>query len=217
MIATILAISAIHEDSPKEAFLKAMENYSKLKSFSADLIHDKSSGLFPGKYEQHLEYIKESGFKLVVKGQKSGDRPKEIAPDYYCDGKNVTTVGGPGGVQALNTDPNITPGYEVTGGLIMTWLLNTPNKRVLMNPPQGIEFQFSWGKKDTWRDHKVSEIVIKVIAGSVDNSISVYFDPERKHLLGNEYKAGEQSGWMEYKGQMDNPKLDAAGFKASSG
>lgn len=213
MLTTLIALAAMREDSPKDAFFQAMDHYAKLDSFSAELVHDKSSGLFPGKYRQTFEFVKGKGFKLVVTGLKGGDRPKDIAPDYYCDGKDVTTIGHADGTRPLNIDPNLSPGYEVTGGLIMTWLTNSPNMEMLRNPPQGIEFQFEWGKKETWHDQKVSEITIKVQAGSVANSIDIYFDPERKHLIGDEYKAGEQTGWMEYKGQKDNPKIDAAGFK----
>lgn len=212
MIATILSLASLIEDSPKQAFQNAMSNYSKMTSFSADLVHDHSSGLFPGKYEQHLDFVKGKGFKLVVTGLK-GTRPSDCAPDYFCDGKDVTTIGRNEGTRALNQDANISPGYEVSGGLILTWLLESPNKDIFNNPPNGVKFNFSWGKDTSWHSQKVSEIVVKVEVEKVSNSVSIFFDPEQKQMVGFEYVADKQTGWMMYKNQKQNPSIDPSSFK----
>lgn len=212
MITTILTLASLIEDSPKEAFQKAMENYSKMASFSSDLVHDHSSGLFPGKYQQHLDFVKGKGFKLVVTGLK-GERPADCAPDYFCDGKDVTSVGKHEGTRPLNEDSNISAGYEVSGGLILSWLLETPNKNVFNNPPAGVKFDFSWGKSKTWHDQSVSEIIIKIDVDKVSNTVNVFFDPERKQMLGYQYVADKQTGWMMYKNQKQNPNIDPSSFK----
>jgi hypothetical protein len=53
------------DDSAKEAFLTAMESYSKLESISVEIQHDNSSGLFSGKYHQQLVFKKDKGFSWL--------------------------------------------------------------------------------------------------------------------------------------------------------
>ena len=109
MITSILALivlSSEPEISAKDAFTQTLDNYGKMDSFSTDIEHDSSSGLFSGKYRQHLDFKKEKGFKLIVTGLKGAVRPDNVAPDYYGDGAVVTTVGRFAGVKPLNKDAN---------------------------------------------------------------------------------------------------------------
>lgn len=196
--------------SPKEAFVQTLDTYAKLDSFSADLEHDNSSGLFSGKYQQHLEFKKGKGFRFVVTGLK-GSRPDNVAPDYYCDSEVVTTKGKFEGVRPINKDANTAPGYEVSGGVVMTWLLDSPMKTMFNTPPKGFDLKFSWGKRTEWHGQKVEEVVLTVVNEGV-TSASYFIAPNHKHLVGYEWTRDGKTGITTYKNQKDNLAVDEKGF-----
>ncbi len=210
-----VCLALTHEDSAKDVFLTTMEHYSKLDSLSVDIDNDNSSGLFSGKYRQQLAFKKGKGFKLVSTELYSGKRPENVSPDYYCDGTTVTTVGRLEGTRALNKDANIMPGYEVSGGLIMTWLLDSPTKSFFSKPPSGIEVTMAWGSRKTWHDEKVVEVVLTATMVSQKESsvVSIFLDPEHKKMIGDEWTREGKTGWMLYKNQKDNPDVNPADFK----
>ena len=213
-LATILFFKPL-DDATKKSFLNTMESYAKLDSFSVDIEHDNSSGLFPGKYHQHLDFKKGKGFKLAVTSLNGQERPKDVAPDFYCDGADVTTVGRFDGTHPINKDSNISPGYEVSGGLVMIWLMDSPEKQFFSKPPAGMEIDLVPGKRTMWKELPVSEIVMSVKIGDKDDksSISVFFDSGKKKLIGYEWTREGKTGWMLYKNQKDNPAVDASTFK----
>ena len=199
--------------SAKEVFLKTMDHYGKLDSFSADLEHDYSSGLFAGKYKQHLEFKKGKGFTLIVTSHKGSNRPKDVAPDYFCDGVDVMTKVTHEGVRPLNKDPNLMPGYEVTGGLIVTWLLDSSTKRFFSKPPNGVETSIEWGPRETWHEQKVDEIVFKMKMGKESNTVSLFIDPDHKKFIGTEAMNNGKLGYMLYGNQKENSTVNAKAFK----
>ena len=218
MITTTLATFLFFkpfDDATKKVFLDKMESYAKLDSLSIDIEHDNSSGLFSGKYRQHLDFKKGKGFKLAVTSLNGQERPKDVAPDYYCDGTDVTTVGRYDGTMPINKDSNTSPGYEVSGGIIMMWLMDSPGRHFFSVPPPGMELELSTGQRSTWKEMKVAEIVITVkIGGQNDKStLSAFLDSERKKLIGYEWTRDGKTGWMLYKNQKDNPPVDASTFK----
>ncbi|MEI8281599.1 MAG: hypothetical protein WCG75_04255 [Armatimonadota bacterium] len=200
------------ELSAKDAFVQTLNNYAKLESFSADLEQDNSSGLFSGKYHQHLEFKKGKGFKLVVTGLKEA-RPDNVAPDYYCDGDDVSIKGRNDRVDPINKDKNIAPGYEVSGGVVMSWLLDSPMKVMFTKPPEGFDLQFSWGKRTEWKGIKVKEVVMTRKIGGRSTSACYFIAPDHKHLVGFEWTRDGKTGILEYKNQKDNPKIDAKDLK----
>jgi hypothetical protein len=199
--------------SAKDVFLQTMARYGKMDSFSTDIEHDNSSGLFPGKYKQHLDFKKGKGFKLVVTGLKKTDSRDNIAPDYYCDGEDVTTVGRKDGTKPLNKDPNIGPGYEVSGGLIVTWLLDSPTKGFFDKPPTGMKFDMDWGQRKVWHEEKVDEVVLKISSGDTTLLVSLFVDPDHKRLVGNEWTNNGKLGYMLYRNQKENRSVNPASFK----
>ena len=218
MIATSLAAVLFLkplDDATKKVFVDAMDSYAKLDSLSIDIEHDNSSGLFPGKYHQHLDFKRGKGFKLAVTSLNGQERPKDVAPDFYCDGADVTTVGRFDGTHPINKDSNISPGYEVSGGLVMMWLMDSPSRQFFSKPPAGMELELSTGQRSTWKEIKVAEIVISVKIGGQDDksTLSAFLDSERKKLVGYEWTREGKTGWMLYKNQKDNPTVDASTFK----
>ena len=217
MINSAALFVLFHSDlSAKDAFIKTLDNYSKLESFSAYLEHDNSSGLFSGKYHQHLDFKRGKGFKFVVTDLK-GDRPDNVAPDYYCDGAQVSIKGRNDRIVPINKDSNVAPGYEVTGGVVMTWLLDTPMKTMFAKPPEAFDLKFSWGKRTEWLGEKVEEVVITVTMAERTNSASYFLNPDHKHLVGNEWVRDGMKGTMVYKNQKDNPTVNEKGFVPPAG
>jgi hypothetical protein len=148
-----------------------------------------------------------------VTGIKGAARPDNVAPDYYCDNVNVTSVGRLNGVRPINKDPNLMPGYEVSGGLIMTWLLDSATKSFFSKPPEGMDFTMSWGKRTTWHGEKVAEVVLSMKMGAEKSDVNVFLDVAKKKFVGNEWTRGGKTGWMMYKNQKDNPEVNPADFK----
>ena len=199
--------------SAMAVFTQTLARYEKLDSFSTDIEHDFSSGLFPGQYKQHLEFKRGKGFKLVVTSLRVAAIKDKIAPDYYCDGVNVTTVGRFDGTQPINKDANSSPGYEVSGGLIMTWLLDSPLKGLLDKPREGMKIEADWGPRKLWHDEKVDEIIFKVTMGG-DSTVSHFFlDPDHKRLIGNEWFNVSKLGYKIYRNQKENPLVNPGSFK----
>lgn len=213
--ATVLSLCTLKTPgaSAKDVFMQTMERYAKLDSFSTDIEHDFSSGLFPGKYKQHLDFKKGKGFKLVVITSKESDGKDKIAPDFYCDGVDVTTVGRFDGTKPINKDANSMPAYEVSGGLIMTWLLDSPSKGLFTKPPEGMKVDIGWGKRKSWHNEKVDEITFKMTAGEQTPLVSFFLDPEHKRLVGNEWIANGKVGFMIYRSQKANPAVNPSIFE----
>jgi hypothetical protein len=200
----------------KAVFLQTMERYAKLDTFSTDIEHDFSSGLFPGKYRQHLEFKRGKGFKLVAKSPLGIDRPKGVADDYYCDGAEVTSVGRFSGTRPINKDNNTVPGYEVTGGLILTWLLDSPTKGFYDQPPKEIKISVDWGKRKTWHNQQVVEVIYKVTIEKDTQVVSFFLDPSHVRLIGDEAMNNGKLGYMLYQNQKVSPKVNEGSFKAPS-
>ena len=192
-----------------------MESYSKLDSLSIDIEHDNSSGLFPGKYHQHLEFKRSKGFKLAVTGLQGKERPQDVAPDYYCDGFDVTAIGRFKSTKPINKDTNTSPGYEVSGGIIMMWLMDSPGKQFFSKPPAGMDIELTAGQRTIWKDLKITEVVISVKMGGQDDesTFSAFLDTAKKKLLGCEWTREGKVGTTVYKNQRDNPAVNVAAFK----
>ncbi len=148
---------------PKEALIALKARYEGLSAFEATIVHHESSGLFPGDYQQSLTWTKPGAFTLKVTKPATGQT--RTAGDFTSDGANVTTVGGTGypnaGTRPLNTDKNLSPGYEVSGGPIMSWLLKSPQSNFYINPPEGIKASLAGDKPMTWHGVKVLVIDVK--------------------------------------------------------
>jgi hypothetical protein len=194
--------------SPLETLREVRKNYEALSSFKCRIVHHNSSGLFPGDFEQELSWETPAKFSLkVIKPSKA----KVQAPNYTCDGRNVTSEGGKdawNGTDPINTDPNHSPGWEVSGGLAMAWLMKTPSADYFMNPPAPIKLDYAWGKTTKWQGVPVSEVVGSIAVQSEKGTISLFLTPDRRYLVGYRYTQGKFGGHMRYADiQLDGKPL----------
>jgi hypothetical protein len=105
------------------------------------------------------------------------------------------------------------PGYEVTGGLIFTWLLNSPTIALFTKPPEGVTVAIDWGHRESWHDQKVSEITFKMGMGKESSEASLFLDPDHKRFIGMEAKNNGKLGYMLYRNQKENPSVNPGSFK----
>lgn len=129
--------------------------------------HHGDSGLFPGDYEQKLQWRKGGVFDLVVtkKNPVMPSSPGSICPDFHADGSKVVARKPDRSLQteALEPAPNDSPGWEVSGGLIIGWLQRTWSSKMVLDGltgPNGekVVFQHKWGARQSWRGMRVTEI-----------------------------------------------------------
>lgn len=205
---TLLAALTILSENPKDVLKTIQEEYQQLNSFSMDIEHHNSSGLFPGSYQQALAW---RGRRFELKVTKASDfkpvdsHPGGLAPNYKCDGTSVAS--NPGSVREINTDANSMPGWEVSGGFILSWLMKTPSANFLVEPPKGFAIEYSFGPTTQWKDLAVNEIILSMSAGGRKAGMSLYVSPDRKSFLGFESKEITNPGWAIYRNQRRNPNL----------
>lgn len=193
----IAAILLCQAQTTADVLKGVIKHYQSLKTFSMSIEHSDSSGLFPGKYTQDFSY--DNGkFGLKVTSPKDTK-----VPNYTCDGKEVTTdrEGSMSSVP-LNTDPNIMPGWEVSGGLIVSWLMKTPSSNFLFAPPKGFSVVMSPGKRSKWLEIDVNEIVVQMSSDEETMSVMLYLSKDNQWLLGMEHTNKGSGGWVKYTKQV---------------
>jgi|CXWL01.1.fsa_nt_gi hypothetical protein len=219
MLAAFIIASTLIFDDPKEILKKVQTHYQALSSFSMDIEHHNSSGLFPGNYKQTLKWQSPKRFELVIT-QKAEFAAKEgqsgtTAPSYFSDGTYVSGKGGPldGRSDSVEPRPNSSPGWEVSGGMILSWLMKTPTGNFLFEPPKGFTVSFSFVEATKeWQKIPVREIIASfAVEGSADNrNIQLFVGKETDTLAGLAFSSGNQSGWAKYTNQVENPKFGKA-------
>lgn len=210
MLTALLATFCVQGDAIQVLKDLAL-TYRTLDSLSVTIEHHDSSGLFPGEYTQELKWKKGNRFELRVTSAnpKNPTSPGSRAPDYYCDGSQVTSVapGTPRPPRPLNTDPNISPGYEVSAGVILSFLLDSPNVKLYLDPPAALGMKWSLGPATAWKGDRAKQLLLTVSREGQTVTGTFYYAESPLRMLGMEFKAPTQSGWMRYKDQKTNPKL----------
>jgi len=208
-----LVFLAVSQGNDGVAVLKNLrDEYQKLSSFSMNIEHHESSGLFPGNYKQSFAWSK-GRFELRVTktsdAKPEAGKPGSLAPDYFCEGKEVVSrqITGQTSTRELNRDPNILPGYEVAGGMIVSWLLKSPNADMLFNPPKGFEVGYELGAQTRWHEMDAKELKITIKSGGQGSDVRFLLSPDLKSLVGFEWKREGKTGWAIYSDQKRDPKL----------
>lgn len=175
--------------------------------------HKDSSGLFPGSYTQELRYLKPGRFELKVK-TKSKFNPTEgapgaLAPDYYSDGKTVASVRDKAVVSTnpVTPEPNTMPGWEVSGGPILGWLMDSPSSRAYIDPPAELKTTLRFGSRTKWQGEDVREILLTMGDSKTGLVVSFFIDRLGRRLVGFEWSPGGRIGFAHYSKQEFNPKL----------
>ena len=197
--------AALIQQDPKAVLAAVQARYAGLSSLDATILHHEDSGLFPGDYVQALHWTKPATFTLkVTKPNKSGGNK---AGDFSCDGSTVHIVGGtyPLGDRPLNTDPNQLPGYEVSGGPILSWLLKSPSADMFLNPPNGYKMALAWGAPTTWQGVKVKAINCDMSTpkgvGAGSMTITLFLNERADELLGYQFEENGKVKFLLYSDQ----------------
>jgi len=209
----LLALTVVQQ-SPVAMLDAVRAHYRSLYSFSMTIENHDASGLFPGDFTQTLRFRKGNRFELRVTkaNPKDVSKPGTKAPDYYCDGTIVWTKW-PGQLlsehSALNRNPNNIPGYEVSSGMILSWLLNSPSADFFLRPPAGMKIDFTFGKAVTWRQLDVRPVVLTMEQSKDVVAATFYCSRQGDHLVGLEWTNNGKVGYAKYLNQVENPKLPA--------
>ena len=200
----LAVISFAQTPSPaKDALVKVMAHYQSLKLFDATLVHHNDSGLFPGDYVQSLSWEAPNSFSLKVTTPASGESHR--APDFTCTNGSIHTEGGTYPTrpdEPLNTDINTMPGYEVSGGPILSWLLKSPSANLVIDPPNGMTATYAWGQPGLWHNMDV-KVIMMTWTVSKNNSqlVKLYLNPKGDELVGWQYQLNGKTGYLIYKNQ----------------
>jgi hypothetical protein len=201
--------------APQELIRRVRDNYRGLNTFTMRIEHHDDSGLYPGAYTQTLRWRKGSRFELVVISQ--GDTH---VPDFYADGRQVLWIrpGNQWETQELTIRPGISPGWEVSGGLILSWLQDTERDDLFFSPPPGVEIAWSYGPRKQWQGRPVRELVATLKMESErgqrrEGKIYLFVDAKDPLLVGYEAprRPGPDApmGWAHYVDQKLNVNLPA--------
>ena len=214
VLATSLVASfVVVTETPKEALENVIKHYQSLTSYSATIESHDGSGLFPGNYEQTLKWKKGGRFEIIVTKKSDyvpqADMPGLQAPDYFCNGTDVLMrrADGTSSVRSIVVDANTMPGWEVSTGLLLTWLQNSLIGRFLFEPPAGLKTEFSWGERKDWEGQPVREVLVTMNAQGDTWTVSLFLDSEKPVLIGQESKREGKRGWMRYRTAKENPDL----------
>jgi beta-lactamase regulating signal transducer with metallopeptidase domain len=203
----VVAQANAPDTPPVELLKRVRAHYQRLDSFSMRLRHQDSSGLYPGKFSQSLEWKK--GGRFVLKVLEQGAK---LVPDDYADGKQVVTIFPDGRretTKGVQPEPNFSPGWEVTGGVIMSFLQNTQTGEFLFSPPPGRSFKWSIGSKTEWQGKPVRELVAEITSENRTTRGSLFVDKATEALLGFEAVSGGKLYQAIYDQQLENPSLPA--------
>ncbi len=215
MICSLLLLGAwaAQSDGARATLEFVRDRYLALDSFSMTVRHKDSSGLFPGEYTQELRYLKPGRFELKVKS-KSKFNPTEglpgtLAPDYYCNGNTVASVRDKSVISTnpVTPEPNTMPGWEVAGGPILGWLMDSPNSKAYIDPPAGLKTTLRFGTRTKWQGEEVREILMMMGESKTGLVVSFFIDRLGRRLVGFEWSPGGRTGFAHYSKQNINPKL----------
>ena len=112
---------------------------------------------------------------------------------------------GASSTRSIDVGPNTMPGWEVSGGPILGWLLDSPSSKFILSPPEGFKLSYGWGDRKEWEGTEVREVMLK-IGGPID-SASLFLGANEPRLVGQEYLENKKRHWMRYRDAKENVSL----------
>jgi len=231
---------AVDQGSALAALDSVREHYQSAGSYSTRIVNDFSSGLFPGYYAQELAWKSPATFTLKLTSPRSTTRkPGAIAgtgdpDDFYGSGETIHEVGPSFPSTGPRVRFNSMPGWEVSGGFVISWLERTPTGGMFDHMPAdfppGTRIDLTWGNRSTWHNHAVREIVGTLVMPSAPkpaaadiasppasspktnsggHTLSLFIDPANKTLIGIETPINGHIGYTEYVGQQFDATVTA--------
>lgn len=197
MVTSLLLIAFGTGPDAKQVLESVIRNYQDAKEFRAHLTHHNSSGLFPGDYEQDLVWNAPKTFTLKVTKASKADR---TAPDYISDGKTVKSMrsGKLERSDSVEIPDNTSPGWEVSGGMAMSWLMKTQVGSFFLTPPPNFTVKYRFGDTKEWQGTPVSEIIGDFTMDGNPVPIHIFLNPSRTALVGLSTESPQLTGYMKY-------------------
>ncbi len=207
--------------TPQELLAQIHAHYQGLSSFSMQITHQDSSGLYPGAYTQQLQWQRGGRFELrntspqnkALREDPSPPNEPRAIPDFVADSTQVVSVL-PSGTRRTEQEgprPNSVPGWEVTGGSILSWLQDTPMGQLLLTPPPGTFGTWSFGPRTVWHGQKVRELLAQWTNQGQTDTSSYFLSATSPTLVGFEWHTGKSGGgkigYALYTNQKENPPL----------
>jgi hypothetical protein len=90
------------------------------------------------------------------------------------------------------------PGYEVSGGPILWWLLKSPAADILTNPPAGLKISGKWGQSKMWHGVKAKQIDLLTSRGTEHQTMTLYLSENGEEFLGYETNMNGKNGYLIY-------------------
>lgn len=211
MICVVALALLTPSSSPQEELMRALRAYQKLDSYSAVIEHQDSSGLYPGQYVETLRWRKGGRFELKVV-QKSTYKPADgqpgaLAPDWFCDGAYVVWISKdkPKKSTPVDQGPNMMPGWEVSGGPVLSGLMKTSTLNQFQKLPEGITMKE--GTKTAWKGDRVHELILINSNAGQSASGSFFITPDGQGFVGYEVQMNGKTGSLHYASVKNNPPL----------
>ena len=210
--------------SPVQVLGQVRAHYQGLSSFSMNIQHYGDTGMYPGPYSQQIQWRRGGRFELrntspqnKALHEDSSPSPTytpQSVPDFVADGTQVVYIL-PSGHRRSGQEapqPNVVPGWEVTGGMIVGWLQDTPTSHFFFNPlPPGVTLTWSFGPRTVWRGLKVRELQGHILNHGHVSAFSLFLDSSAPMLAGAAGEAANgKPGYTLYLDQKENPPLPAA-------
>lgn len=229
MVAWVLAcVAAVDEPKPQQAMAEVQKQVRSLRSLSA--VVELTSVGSPPQSGIYLLRWRGGRFDMIPQGPATASMP-----GYYSDGRTVVAVYPDG--RRLQTSARVRDGFmapwEESGGLLLSWLMNTFTARVLLQEPKqqklppdsilGAEDQvvqatqeWKFGDPTDW-DGKQIQPVLLVRTGVSTETHTFMLNREEKSLLGvtREFE-GAASLWR-YRQLEANPRLPDSLGRAPGG
>lgn len=202
MYAALVALLA--PEDGLDVLLRTLETYRAARTFRMQIVHEDSSGLFPGAFEQTLS-AKGRRFELRVSKPRPDEGPG--APDYFCNGQSVFVLrDGELFEEPLEVPEGRSPGWEVTGGLILSSIVQSNAVRALAKTREAKPaWEWRMPEPDEWHGADVWRIsVLQPDGEGTKRSVAtLYLDSSRKRLVGFTWAPGGKlkQGSARYLGQ----------------
>lgn len=206
MLATFVLAAALAQD-PIAVLKSIRDAYQKLDSYSATLEHHDSSGLFPGEYTQTLKWRKGNQFELVVTKPNPAEvkSPGRNAPNYYSNGQTVVRIRETDRrEESIVPGPNTMPGWEVSGGLALSFLVNSKSMDILFEPQPNFPIEWKSVVESKWQGERGKRIDATF---NKQLGVRIFYAENPLRLVGVEYEEGGKKHWMRYVSQDFAPKL----------
>lgn len=218
MIALIAAaVLSAQDESLKEVLAQVYNRYKSAKECQVTIQHIDSTTVYPGAYEQKLNWVDDHRFVLSV--TRKGERAVDV-PRWSCDGRDViaTFRNGTTIKDSRRQKREITPPWEMTAGILFSMLERTERAEMFFRKTATIKvpkhlrmhyrgkeevtvdsLEFGRGERATLLEQDCFEIEILITHEEVSYQIgSLILSADRKKLIGEKIIHHDRTGYRVY-------------------